>query len=172
MSPEKNPMGFVDIAERLLELDQELEFQMSGVGPETAAVTQRLAASGANRQVLYRGFVGHSEVRSALHELDALVLPSKFDGRPVIIMEANGCGIPVIAAPVGGVPELIEQGVNGFLVDPTDIESIHALLSSWKASPESLASVKKSAREYAVRYFDRERMLDDYAAAFRTIASG
>ena len=169
MSPEKNPMGFVDMAERLLEFDPDLEFRMSGDGSEATALSQRLDGSTANQRIAYMGFVEHS--RKALHELDALILPSKFDGRPVIIMEANGCGIPVIAAPVGGVPELIEEGVNGFLAHPADTDAIHALLSTWKASPESLANRKKSSREYAVRKFDRQRMLDDYALAFLKIAS-
>jgi glycosyltransferase involved in cell wall biosynthesis len=167
MSAEKNPMGFVDMAQRLLEIDPELEFRMTGDGPEATALRARLAS--ADQHIVYRGFVEHS--RTALYELDVLILPSRFDGRPAVIMEANGCGIPVIAAPVGGIPELIEEGTNGFLVHPEDTEEIHGLLSAWKASPERLVSLKASSREYASRNFDRRRMLDDYAQAFREIAS-
>ncbi len=98
MSPEKNPMAFVDLAEKLLSTDTDLEFRMFGGGPLADSLKQRLAQSPARERLTYGGFVEHS--RTALHALDVLVLPSKFDGRPVIVMEANGCGVPVIAAPV------------------------------------------------------------------------
>ncbi|RZL68535.1 MAG: glycosyltransferase [Variovorax sp.] len=169
MSSEKNPLGFIDLAERLLAVDPDLDFRMYGGGAESDAVRQRLAQSPGKEQITYGGFVDHS--RTALHELDALILPSKFDGRPAIIMEANACGVPVIAAPVGGVPELIEHGINGFLAAPSDTESIHAVIANWKRAPESLAALKRSSREYATRHFDRQRMLDDYARAFMKVAS-
>ncbi|MBU1357831.1 MAG: glycosyltransferase [Gammaproteobacteria bacterium] len=168
MSPEKNPLGFVDLAERLLPLDPSLRFRMYGGGDQADAVRQRLAGSPSKDQIVYGGFIEHS--RKALHEFDALVLPSKFDGRPAIIMEANACGVPVIAAPVGGVPELIEEGINGHLIAPTDVRAIHALLTRWKHDPNALAALKQSSREHAVQRFDRARMLDDYAEAFKAIA--
>jgi glycosyltransferase involved in cell wall biosynthesis len=169
MSPEKNPMGFIDLAERLLSLDPDLRFRMAGTGPERKAVERRLDDSPHRRQMVYAGFV--ESLQRELQQLDVLVVPSKFDGRPVIVMEANACGVPVVAAPVGGIPELVEEGVNGYLLPPEEIDQIHALLSTWKRSPETLARLQHSAREYACRVFDRERMIDDYARAFRAIAA-
>lgn len=168
MSPEKNPIGFVDLAERLLALDPELQFRMAGAGPGATDVEQRLLGSPYRDRILYAGFV--DSLCSALHQIDVLILPSKFDGRPVVVMEANACGIPVVAAPVGGVPELIDEGVNGYLLHPEDTRPIYDLLSRWKKSPGTLTQLQFSAREYACRMFDRERMMDDYARAFRRIA--
>jgi glycosyltransferase involved in cell wall biosynthesis len=169
MSPEKNPLGFVDLAERLLALDTDLAFRMAGAGPGATEVEQRLGESPYRDRIFYAGFV--DSLRSELHAIDVLILPSKLDGRPVIVMEANACGIPVVAAPVGGVPELIDEGVNGYLLHPEDTGPIHELLSTWKRSPETLRQLRRSAREYACRMFDRERMMDDYAHAFRRIAT-
>jgi glycosyltransferase involved in cell wall biosynthesis len=169
MSAEKNPIGFVDLAERLLSLDPDLEFRMAGGGPGAAQVEERLTRSPHSHRIHYAGFV--EDLRSALHAIDVLILPSKFDGRPVIVMEANACGIPVVAAPVGGVPELIEEGVNGYLLRPEETAAIHDLLSSWTSSPAALAALKRSSRDYACRMFDRNKMIDDYALAFRRIAS-
>jgi glycosyltransferase involved in cell wall biosynthesis len=169
MSAEKNPIGFVDLAERLLALDPDLEFRMAGDGPEAAEVEQRLKDSPYRHRIVYSGFVDGS--RSALHQIDVLILPSKFDGHPAIVMEANACGVPVVAAPVGGVPELIAEGVNGYLMRPEETGLIQDLLSMWKESPETLTQLRCSAREYACRMFDRERMFDDCARAFQRIAT-
>lgn len=169
MSSEKNPMGFIDLAERLLALEPEMEFRMYGGGGDADAVRHRLAGSLFKDHIVYGGFAEHS--RTALHELDVLILPSKFDGRPAIIMEANACGVPVIGAPVGGVPELIEEGVNGHLAAPTDTRAFHALITRWKQDPGVLAALRRSSRELAMQRFDRARMLDDYVQAFKGIAS-
>jgi glycosyltransferase involved in cell wall biosynthesis len=169
MSKEKNPLGFIDMAEQLLVLDPDLDFRMAGTGPEAKEVEDRLRGSPYRDRILYSGFV--DSLSSELHEIDVLVLSSRFDGRPVIVMEASACGVPVVAAPVGGVPELIDEGVNGYLVHPEDIGPIHDLLSTWKRSPETLMQLGRSAREYACRMFARERMMDDYARAFRRLAA-
>lgn len=169
MSPEKNPMGFIELAEDLLLLDPDLKFRMAGNGPDRKAVERRLDDSPFRDHILYVGSLDGSQ--SELQELDVLVVPSKFDGCPAIVMEANACGVPVVAAPVGGIPELIEDGVNGFLVRPEDVGRIHDLVSTWKASPETLIQLQGSARDYACRRFDREHMMDDYSRAFREIAA-
>lgn len=169
MADEKNPIGFIELAERLGRLNPALDFEMFGSGPDAALVEARIARSDMASRLRYHGFVEHS--RDALRQLDVLVLPSKFDGRPVIIMEANACGIPVIAAAVGGVPELVSEGINGFLISPAETERIHALLSEWETRPQSLENLKLSARAHAVKYFDREKMIDAYAAAFSRAAA-
>ena len=169
MSAEKNPMGFIDLAEKLGRLNPELDFEMFGAGGDAAAVKERVASSDIASRLTYHGFIEHS--RDALRQLDALVLPSKFDGRPVIVMEANACGLPVIAAPVGGIPELVREGTNGFLAHPTEVERIHALLTGWQQEPASLETQKRAAREHALEHFDRRRMIDAYAAVFARVAA-
>lgn len=169
MSDEKNPIGFIELAEKLGRLNPKLDFEMFGSGPDAALVEGRIARSEMSTRMRYHGFVEHS--RDALRQLDVLILPSKFDGRPVVIMEANACGIPVIAAAVGGVPELVSEGINGFLISPAETERIHELLSQWQASPPSLDALKSSARAHAVQYFDRRKMIEAYADAFSRIAT-
>lgn len=169
MADEKNPLGFVDLAERLGRLNPLLDFEMFGSGPDAALIEERIARSDMASRLRYHGFIKHS--RDALRQLDVLILPSKFDGRPVMVMEANACGIPVIAAAVGGIPELVSEGVNGFLISPTETERIHALLSKWQAHPHSLEELKLAARAHALQFFDREKMIEAYAGAFSRLAA-
>lgn len=169
MSAEKNPMGFIELAEKLGRMNPKLDFEMFGTGGEAASVQERVAGSDIASRLTYHGFVEHA--RDALLRLDVLVLPSKFDGRPMIIMEANGCGIPVIAAPVGGIPELVRDGINGFLMQPTDADRIHALIAKWQQDPNSLAAQKRAARSHAQQYFDRQRMIEAYTSAFIRVSA-
>lgn len=168
MSDEKNPLGFIDLAERLGRLNASFDFEMFGTGPDAALVKERVANSEISDRLKYHGFVEHA--RDALHRLDVLVLPSKFDGRPVLVMEANACGIPVVAAPVGGVPELVIDGVNGFLMSPTETERIHALLCRLQDAPQALDELKLAARAHALEHFNRKRMIEAYSEAFTKVA--
>lgn len=169
MSAEKNPLGFIDLVERLGPANQTLKFEMFGTGPDADVVQARIAKSSMASRLTYHGFVSHA--RDALHQLDVLILPSKLDGRPVTIMEANACGVPVIAAPVGGVPELVVDGVNGFLISPTETERINVLLSRFLQQPQSLQTLRNSARAYALEHFDYSRMIGAYAAALGNLCA-
>jgi len=168
MSGEKNPVGFIELARRLASLNPGLDFDMFGTGPDAAMVKERVATSGITDRLRYHGFVEHA--KEALHQLDVLILPSKFDGRPVLVMEANACGIPVIAAPVGGIPELVADGVNGLLMQPTETERIHGLLSRLQEQPQALDALKTAARAHALAHFSREKMIEAYGAAFAKVA--
>ena len=169
MSAEKNPLGFIELAEKLGHLNPGLEFSMFGSGPDAALIEKRAAESDIAHRLTRHGFV--AAPKEALHQLDVLIVPSKFDGRPVIVMEANACGIPVIAAPVGGIPEQICDGVNGFLIPPGDVDQIHTLLLQWQEQPVVFQALRHSARAYALANFGRDQMIDCYAATFADLAT-
>lgn len=164
MSSEKNPLGFVALAEQLHLRQPWLRFAMFGEGVMTEEVRGRIASSPARAAIRFEGYADHPT--SALAEIDALVVPSLLDGRPVAIMEANACGVPVIGAPVGGIPELIEEGRNGFLAGPRDVARVAELAAGWRADPPGFAALRETARQVAEARFDRRRMMDAYEAAF------
>jgi glycosyltransferase involved in cell wall biosynthesis len=170
MSDEKNPLGFVTLCEALHARMPELTFKMFGEGRMAAQVRQRIASGSAATAIDYAGYVG--DIRDAFRQIDVLVLPSKIDGRPNVIMEANACGLPVLAAPVGGVPEMIEAGVNGYLASPTDVAKIAELVRGWAADPAAIPAMARRARAHAEAKFDRRRMMADYEAAFRGLLPG
>jgi glycosyltransferase involved in cell wall biosynthesis len=79
--------------------------------------------------------------------MDALALPSLFEeGMGLVLLEALSRGIPVIASQVGGVPELVEDGVNGFLVPPGDPPSLTAALNRFLDNPPLLRKMGEAAR--------------------------
>jgi glycosyltransferase involved in cell wall biosynthesis len=167
-STEKNPLGFIDLFERLAECLPRLAATIAGDGPMVDDVRTRVKASPAAKRLTYLGRV--LDVSDALRTLDVLVVPSKLDGRPNIVMEANACGVPVIGAPVGGIPELIEEGVNGYLAAPTETDRIATWLRAWDEDPSLLSEIRSSSRKWAEARFDRSRMIADYAVAFAHFA--
>ena len=132
---EKNPLGFIESAERLNAALPTARFSMYGEGPMDGQVQARIAASRLAGIMTFYGYADHPT--TALAAIDVLVVPSTLDGRPAVVMEANACGVPVIAAPIGGIPEMIEEGRNGFLVRPRDHARLAALLAGWLADPVS-----------------------------------
>ncbi|WP_207540776.1 glycosyltransferase [Sabulicella rubraurantiaca] len=164
MSPEKDPLRFVSLAEAVHARLPDVRFQMYGEGAMADEVRARVAAGSAPAAIDFRGYVPH--VRDALHAVDVLVVPSKVDGRPNVVMEANACGIPVLGTRVGGIPELIEHGANGFLLSDDAEAQVADLVRGWIAEPSSLVNLKRRCRLVAEERFDRRKMMDAYARVF------
>ena len=164
MSPEKNPIGFVELAEKLHRRMPNLRFRMFGEGPQAEQVRARIQASTARAVISYDGFVSHQ--RDAMACLHVLVVPSRLDGRPNVVMEANACGVPVIGAPVGGIPELIEPGRNGLVLSPAQPDEIAAAVKEWMCQADRYEELRASCRATAERCFDRKRMFDRYENVF------
>ncbi|XHR28018.1 MAG: glycosyltransferase family 4 protein [Chthoniobacteraceae bacterium] len=72
----------------------------------------------------YGGFIGREELREQLAHASGLVLPSIEDNCPMVVLEAMAAGVPVVGPNVGGVPDLIQDGINGQLCNPLEAESM------------------------------------------------
>ncbi|MGQ0680169.1 MAG: glycosyltransferase [Actinomycetota bacterium] len=146
MSEEKAPGDFVRIAGRLRpHLD--LHFVMTGSGPLEGAVRRQIDRMALGRKL---SFVGHvDDVRPFLGRHDVLVVPSRLDGRPAVILESLAMGVPVIASSVGGIPELIAEGETGFLCPAGDLEAFSERIAWLSNHPEERARMAKAARAFA-----------------------
>lgn len=117
-----------------------------GDGPERASLEADVKANGLDGMVYFGGFSSQETVRNTLQESDVFVLPSFAEGVPVSLMEAMACGVPVIATNVGGVTELIEHGLSGLVVAPSDEVALKKAISSYIDNPELRTNIRKSAR--------------------------
>ncbi len=91
-----------------------------GDGPERGAIEAEAARRGIADHVEFTGYLSQAAVAERLAEADLFVLPSFAEGVPVVLMEAMAAGLPVVATRVGGVAELVEDGVSGVLTAPGD----------------------------------------------------
>ncbi|HEV2852091.1 MAG TPA: glycosyltransferase [Thermoanaerobaculia bacterium] len=166
LSEEKDPEAFLKIA-RACRSDPRLVFLMTGAGPLAGQVEQRIEKMALGDSLRFLGQVEH--VRGYMATYDALILPSRFDGRPVAVLESLALGVPVIASRVGALPELIQDGVTGFLCEPGDVRAFAERIRWLAAHPEEHRRMKAAARAFAESALDARQMFERYEAAIRSV---
>jgi len=95
--------------------------------------------------VTYAGWVDGKLKAELLAAADVYILPSYNEGLPVSILEAMAYGLPVISTPIGGIPEVVKEGVNGFLVEPGNTQQIADRIGKMINSPELAAEMGKAS---------------------------
>jgi glycosyltransferase involved in cell wall biosynthesis len=99
----------------------------------------------------YGGFANRENLRQHFKTASLLVLPSLEDNCPMVVLEAMAAGVPVLAANVGGLPDLIQDGKNGVFCDPLDAATmrngVSRLLENWQLTHALAATAKTGARE-------------------------
>lgn len=108
--------------------------------------------------VNFRGFV--DDARSLLSTFDIYCMPSRSEGLPYSILEAGLAGLPVIATSVGGIPEIIESGVNGILVPKEDSETLHSSLILLAEDEELRKRLGSSLQSSIKENFSFEKMVE------------
>jgi glycosyltransferase involved in cell wall biosynthesis len=108
----------------------------------------------AGERVRFLGSRPRAEVLEILHDADLVVLSSRWENFPHVLVEALAVGTPVVATRVGGVPEIVEDGVNGLLVPPDDPDALGAAIRRGLAERDRLAA--KAAP--SVERFSEERV--------------
>ncbi|MGO8697821.1 MAG: glycosyltransferase family 4 protein [Limisphaerales bacterium] len=118
-----------------------------GVGPLKEPLQKQAEALGlVPSAVEFRGAV--SDMAPLYREADICVLTSDYEGTPNVLLEAMASGLPVVATKVGGVPEILQQGENGFMVPPGDEESLYAALARLISDSQQRTQMGKNARAY------------------------
>jgi glycosyltransferase involved in cell wall biosynthesis len=140
---------------------------MVGDGPDRAAVEEQAHRLGIARHCLYLGY--QEEVAGWYAALDALVLPSANEGTPVSAIEALATGRPVVATRVGGVPDVIREGEDGFLVEVGDIDALAERLARLAEDPELRARMGGSARKRVLARYAVDRLVDDVDRLYRAL---
>ena len=148
----------------------ESRFLVVGDGPEANTLQRRLAATGVEGRVDRIAWVdGPDDLAALYRQMDALACTSRSEGGPRVCLEAMACGTPVFSTPVGLMPEIIDHGVNGWLL-PWDAKAGADLVTRMLGAPEALAGAGAAARR-ATEPFTRERILSAYARAYRDLAA-
>ncbi len=143
-----------------------------GDGPERAALEAEVKEHGLDQMVHFGGFASQETVKSTLQASDVFVLPSFAEGVPVSLMEAMACGVPVIGTNVGGVTELIEHGVSGLVVAPSDEVALKNAISTYSDNPALRESVKQAARNVVEKHFNLEHEVNKLGQLISTNQKG
>ena len=125
-----------------------------GDGPLREDLVSRTGELGLADAVEFRGLQSQEQVRELLRQADILALPSFTEGLPVVLMEAMAAGIAVVASGIGGISELIEDGISGLLVRPGDPEQLAHCLVELLSDVSRRTRIAEVARKVVERDFD------------------
>lgn len=148
----------------------DIHYRVAGEGPERSEIETEIARLGLGDRVTLLGSVGEDRVLELLQSSDVLALTSilKGEAAPVAVMEAMACGLPPVCSIIGGTPDMIEDGVDGFLVPQQDVEAIADAVRTLATDPARRAAMGQAARASAETKFDHRRNAE---ALYRQIVS-
>jgi glycosyltransferase involved in cell wall biosynthesis len=131
------------------------------VGEELATgegelLKQEIARTGLEGIVRLHPPVGGEEKNAYLRKADIFAQPSYSEGMPIAIIEAMACGLPIVASRVGGIPDQVSEGVNGFLVDARRADQLAQALEKLVSDPGLRAGMQANSARLAVEKFDVE----------------
>jgi glycogen synthase len=141
-----------------------------GDGPARRDVEAARRRLGLDGRVHVTGFVPHHRTPAVLASADLLVLPSVYEELGTVLVEALQAGVPAVATNVGGIPEVVEHGRTGLLVEPGDPAALAEAIDAVLGAPELAARMAAAARERAPEY-DWERVADEVRALYDEVAA-
>jgi glycosyltransferase involved in cell wall biosynthesis len=154
--PQKGIDVLIESADRVRRRFPKAVFVVAGGGQGEGGLRARIAEEG------LEGCVHLLGPRSDVHELmeisDILVMPSRWEGLPVAMLEACAHGLPVVASRVGGIPEVIESGITGLLVEPDDPAALAGGILTLLKDPTMRQALGAAARDRVVERFDARRV--------------
>ncbi len=145
-------------------------FAVAGAGPLEEKLAERADELGVADRVLFLGQRG--DVPRLLTAADIFVLPSAWEGLPITVLEAMAAGVPCVSTAVGGVPEAIIDGVNGYLVEPHDPAALAEKLRLLAGDAEQRSRFAAAARETYEGGFTARHMVRQTEALYDLAIAG
>ena len=161
--------GLEPLVRSLAILPRSVPFRLRLVGEDWggAEVVQRLARTlGVADRVTLVGRLPRAELLAEYARADLLVLPSLFEPFGIVLLEAMAAGLPVIASRVGGIPEVVADGVTGLLVEPGNASELASAVLRFAESPSLRARMGSRGRE-RVRSYSWEVLVPRILAVYR-----
>jgi glycosyltransferase involved in cell wall biosynthesis len=169
---QKGQLLLVEALQRVIARGQACELVLAGDGEMRAEIEALIERHRLQAHVRITGWIGSAQVRDEILAARALVLPSFAEGLPVVIMEAMALRRPVITTFVAGIPELVRDGSNGWLVPAGDVEALaDAMVACLDAAPDALARMGAAAHERVLARHDVDREAAKLVALFAASAT-
>jgi glycosyltransferase involved in cell wall biosynthesis len=172
LTEQKRADCFLRSLRQLADTRPDLEFKgiVAGDGPLRARLEG--LADQLSLRPRYCEFLGEvGDLKSLYLKSDVLLLTSEWEGSPNVVLEAMSAGLPVVATRVGGVPELVQDGENGFLTQSEDVDSIVRSLIRLSENAALRNSMGMAGREKVLQRHTAERLGERLLKMYRTLVS-
>lgn len=164
MSYQKNHEVIIETAKLLKQDGRKFVIDLVGGGEKEAEIRTCVKQNGLTDNIIFCGL--QSNVYPFLNRADCFILPSRYEGMPVTLVEAIGCGMPVIVSAVGGVPDMVTNNESGLLVTPNAKELYAAMVKMMDSGCEYRKALGQRALEKS-KLFSAENMRDGYIEIYQ-----
>lgn len=168
--PEKEQSSIIDAAKILAPLYPQMKFVIVGDGPLANALQQQVRASGLSERVLLPGF--KEDFVAALAAMDCFAFPSSAEGTPMVIYSAMAMALPIVASPVSGVGEILQDRVSSLLVPPADGAALAGAIEQIYRERELARSLGNAARSAVEHNYSAKNAADRLEAVYTSLIRG
>jgi len=169
LSKEKGIIEFLKSCNILKNKNVAIRVVIWGDGVLKDQVEQYINKNNLSALVQLKNFVDPYDVPKILNKIKLLVIPSYSEGLPNTLLEAMACGTPVLATPVGGIPDLVKEGETGFLLKSNNPEHIAERIIELLNKPDILEKVSINAYNYVRENFSFEKTLESWQRILQEI---
>ncbi|MHB0977641.1 MAG: glycosyltransferase family 4 protein [Candidatus Aquicultorales bacterium] len=168
LEPNKGIRFLIRAAADLRPLLPKLKVVIVGSGRDRRELEREAERLGLGEVVAFTGF--QEDARALMSAFDVFALPSLMEGFALVVIEAMASGIPVVASKVGGVPEIVQEGRNGLLVEPGDPKSLAEAILKLHASPQLRRSIIGEAYQDFSERFTTQRFVEGTERVLEEVA--
>jgi len=167
--PRKGHRFLIDAARQILDRCPGVRFLFFGQGPLESDLRRHCAQAGIADRVVFAGF--RDDLERILPCLDLVVHPAEMEGLGVSLLQAAAAGVPIVAAPAGGIPEIVHDRVNGYLVAAGDTGALTDRVTKILADPDLAERLGAAGRKMVCARFSTGAMVAGNIAVYRDVLS-
>jgi glycosyltransferase involved in cell wall biosynthesis len=169
LEPQKGHCYLLEAIPKVVEAHPDVIFLLAGDGALLAELKAQAKRLGIENNIIFAGFC--SNVHDLLRGSTIFLLPSLWEGLPLVAIEASAVGLPVIATAVDGTPEVVKDGETGLLIDPRNPEAIATAVVALLDDPERARKMGSSGASFVRAHFDVSRQVEGTERIYMELAT-
>lgn len=167
LEPVKGPEYFIEAAKFVAEVFPKARFILAGEGSLRKKLEKQIKSLGLSDKFIFAGW--REDIPEILSILDLLVLPSLNEGVGIVLIEAQGLGVPIVASRVGGIPEIVRENETGILVSAGDAASLSAAINDLLAHEQKRLAMGQEAMRWVKDKFKAQDMVDEISELYEEL---
>ena len=147
-------------------VSQQFEVEVVGTGSYQTVLEEQSMRLGVSDLIRFIGIVPYDQLEKSYQNADIFVLTSLSEGMPAVILEAMGCGLPIVASDVGGNNEIVHEGENGYLISGDKVDMLAKRLAALIDDAELRERMGRKSREISQEY-DWDKIMGVYDELYK-----